>query len=417
MIQKPKNLISDLWPLTSGRRLFAAALFAFSLIWLWSSGYKDAVTWGGFAFVLVRRFRSREKLNFGGLGRPLLAYLAVCAVSAWFSIDALFSWRAYWKLLELAAGFVALANLLRPGRRADLATTAVAVALLLAATEDCLRLAVDRHFGVRFETDGRLDGSRYGFPTIAAAVHAAGFVLCAALLLRARFFAPRLACAGGIALIGVLLLNFQTRSVFLGIGAGLLVLLASASRERHRALAAIGLSAAVLAAALLGSPAFRHKIFSGTFSDRIGIWHDAATVIRMQPQIGEYFGMGYGHGIFLKVHEAATRRHRAAHMAYNHVHNMVLETLVETGWPGLAAWLALLGTAARRFVRALRRAGDERRWTLAALAAALVTLIVYGQFSAFFALAPIFLFWNLLGILAAASAPQENFQPLEKPAA
>jgi len=373
------------------QRMVAAAAFAFSLIWLWSSGYKDAVTWGGFAFVLFDAFRRGTKISCGGLGWPVLLYLAVCAISCWTSIDARHSWRAYWKLLELVAGFVALATLLKPGRRPDIATQAVALAMIVVAVADSVRLLADSTYGANFLTDGRWSGSRYGFPTIAAAVQAAGFVLCAAALLRARQWWHRLAGLAGIVLIGRLLIGFQTRSVLLGIAAGMLVLLVAASRNRRPAVVMLGICSAVLTIALIASPSFRHRIVAGGFSDRLGIWKDAVQVVKFQPQAGKYFGIGYGHGIFLKMQKNIPKGYRSAKYVYNHTHNMVLETLVETGWPGFIAWFLLLGTAAWRFLRALLTAGDRRRWTLATLAAALTTLLVYGQFSAFFALAPIFL--------------------------
>ena len=59
---------------------------------------------------------------------------------------------------------------------------------------------------------------------------------------------------------------------------------------------------------------------------------------------------------------------------------------------------------ALKIVRTLRRSEGERRAALAALASALAVLAVYGQFSAFFALAPIYLFWNLLGAALAGTA-------------
>ena len=357
------------------------------------------------------------KIYLGGLGWPLLAYLCACALSLWHSLDFHFSLRAYWKLLELVAGFIALANLLRRGQRAEIAARAVAYAMLLAVFADAMKLLVDHHFAAYYLTDGRWNGSHYGFPTIAAAVHAAGFVLATALLLRARSLAARAALAGCLVLYGAMLLDFQTRSVFPGIAAGLLVLLVAAARERRRAMIAIGICGAVLAAALFVSPAFRGKVLSGTMSDRGAIWTDAKNAIRNEQASGHIFGYGYGHGIFKRIYDAMPRHTRYAKKPLDHTHNMMLETLVETGWTGLAAWLALVATAIWRFARAMRNARDEQRRTFAALAAALVTLFVYGQFSAFFALAPIFLFWNLLGILAAAETPPSGFQSLEKGAA
>jgi O-antigen ligase len=89
---------------------------------------------------------------------------------------------------------------------------------------------------------------------------------------------------------------------------------------------------------------------------------------------------------------------------------MLLEATIETGWPGIAAWLFLLGTAAWKIVATLRRSEGERRAAVAALAAAVAVLVVYGQFSAFFALAPIYLFWNLLGAALSATGGRTTME-------
>lgn len=376
-----------------------ATLASFFLLWEWSSGVKDVVTFGGFAFVLVQVARRKMCWDLGGFGWPLLAWLAACALSCVFSIDARFSWRSYWKLLELAAGLVALIHLLRAGRRLEIATDAITGGFALAALCDLARLVAHHVHGIEFQTDGRWGGSHYGFPTIAAAVHATGFVLSVGALVRCRSLALRGGFALALAVQGYLLLSLQTRSVFVGLAAGFVVLALGATRERKRVLIALATGVVVMGAALVGSPAFRAKIVSGTFSDRMGIWKDAVTCIRLQPATG----LGYGHGIFYKVHRRVPRSIREAEGRYNHAHNMLLEATIETGWPGISAWLLLLGTAAWRIGATLRRSDGERRAAVAALAAALTVLVVYGQFSAFFALAPIYLFWNLLGVAVSAS--------------
>lgn len=383
-----------------------AALVAFLLIWLWSKGVKDAATWGGFAVVLYQCIRHRKLPNCGGLGIPVLAWLAICAVSSWLSIDPRHSWRNYWKLLELVAGFVALSHLLRPGRRVDAATEAVGWGMLLVALCDAVRLGLDHLRGTHFQTDGRWDGSHYGFPTIAAAVLALCLVFGVALFLHARRARPLIVLV--VALTGTMLLELQTRSVLLSLGAALVLLLAVTSANRRRAFASIAIAGAVLVAAVLASPGLRGKILSGTFSDRAGIWKDATVAANLRPA----YGLGYGHGIFMIVHKKAGSDLRTARGVYNHAHNMMLEAALETGWTGAAIWLGLLGTAAWKTFLALRTVVDaRRRWTLATLAAAMLALVIYGQFSAFFALAPIYLFWNLLGMLSAAWAKPTEHAP------
>lgn len=387
-----------------------AVAFSFSLIWLWSSGYKDAVTWGAFLFAIGDAIRRRERISFGGLGLPILAYLVCCAISSARSIHPVpnWSWRHYYKLIELVAGFIAIVNLLRRGRRAETAARAVAFAFVFVWLADGTRLLVNLLMHTDFMTDGRWNGSRFNFPTIAAAVHAAGFVFVVALLLLVRGAKQRVALAAGLALCCAILMSLQTRSVILGIAAGLVVLLASLSEERKRAFAIIGIAGAIFAAVMFGSPAVRTRILSGGFSDRLAIWHDVMLAIKDEPRMGCKTGYGYGHGILKPVYKRVINRKRmTAKTVLDHAHNMELELLLQTGWPGLVAWLALLATAAWRTLRAVLRETDAtRRWAIAAVAAALASLVVYGQFSAFFALAPIFLFWNLLGLLAALTAPR-----------
>ncbi len=382
------------------------------MIWLWSSGVKDAVTWGAFLFVIVNVIVRRERISLGGLGLPILVYLICCAISSARSIHPVpgWSWRQYYKLIELVAGFIALANLLRRGRRAETAVVAVATAFLLVWLTDGARLLFHSLTHTQFMTDGRWNGSRFNFPTIAAAVHAAGFVFVVALLLRVRAAKYRIALIAGLVLCCAILMSLQTRSVILGIASGLVVLVASLAEERKRAFAIIGISGAIFAAVMFGSPSVRTRILSGGFSDRLAIWHDVMIAIKEQPRMGCTTGYGYGHGILKPVYKRVINRKRmTAGTVLDHAHNMMLEVMLQTGWPGLIAWLALLVTAAWRTLRAVLRETDaSRRWAIAAVSGALVMLVVYGQFSAFFALAPIFLFWNLLGLLAALTAPRTD---------
>lgn len=84
-----------------------------------------------------------------------------------------------------------------------------------------------------------------------------------------------------------------------------------------------------------------------------------------------------------------------------HAHNIFLQVGVDSGLPGLCAYLALIGTALGLALGCARR-WPERRAAANALGASLITLHLYGILDA---LAPgsktSLLFWMLLGLIAA----------------
>lgn len=398
--------------MTAARPRFVAAALAFALsfvlLWLWSSGIKDALVWGAFAYTLYDAARHRRKFWPAGLGLPLLAYLAACAVAAIFSMEsARTSWHDAVRLLALIAGFLSLFHLLRPGRRSAFCITWVAAAFAMSALLDAGLLLINKLAHAGFLPDGRWIGSHFGFPTIAACVHAVGFVLCGAVLVRGGSLPARLLALAALPVFIVLLMHLQTRSVLLGIGAGLGVFTLATAMRNPRAWILAALCALALAGATAASPTFRARLSGGSLSDRNRIWPAAYHLIRMRP----WTGFGYGHGIFWPAQQLLPRTEKLAlrPYRYDHAHNMLLESAVEGGLPMLITWIWLLCAAILRFVRAVRRTTDgQTRWALSAVGGSLAMLVVYGQFSTFFALAPIFLFWCLLGLTMALCEPDQT---------
>jgi len=85
-----------------------------------------------------------------------------------------------------------------------------------------------------------------------------------------------------------------------------------------------------------------------------------------------------------------------------HAHNIFLQTALDLGLPGLVAYLALLGLAGVAGWRVARRS-KETRWLGLGMLAGLVGLHVYGLTDALaLGSRPHFLFWWMLGLLAAA---------------
>ena len=276
-----------------------ATLFALSLIGWWSSGYKNAVVWIAFFYVVFRCVREKRRPWTAGLGWPILAWLGACLLASIFSNDSRHSYRNLVKLLELAAGFVAVADLLRGPRRTFRAAAAVAAAFGLLWAVDAGLLLADVWSGRHLNpNDGRWLGSLFGYPTIAAGTYAPILALCVVLFGFTRDRWARAALALAVGLCGLLLAFLQARSVLVGLAAGLgLIVLAALPGWRSRALVAAG-AILIGAGALAASASLRDKLLHGSTSDRSLLWKDAVHLGRKHP----WLGWGYGHGIFEKVH-------------------------------------------------------------------------------------------------------------------
>lgn len=86
-----------------------------------------------------------------------------------------------------------------------------------------------------------------------------------------------------------------------------------------------------------------------------------------------------------------------------HAHNILLQVALDVGLPGLVAYLALLGLAGMLGWQVVRRR-TEARWLGMGLLAGLVSLHAYGLTDALaLGSRPNFLFWWMLGLLAAAA--------------
>lgn len=135
-------------------------------------------------------------------------------------------------------------------------------------------------------------------------------------------------------------------------------------RRRFRPLLVL----ALLAGLALALPQTRARLelirteFSTKKGGRWTLWTRVAPVlIRDHPM---------GMGVAAATNEDFRRVHRRVEPKLNHLHNNPLQVLLETGWIGLAAWLAWMVAVFRLMIRNLRRtAGDAP-----ALAAALALL-------------------------------------------
>ncbi|GAB4234859.1 MAG: hypothetical protein Kow00109_07980 [Acidobacteriota bacterium] len=214
----------------------------------------------------------------------------------------------------------------------------------------------------------RVDGFMSHWMTFSGQMMMVALLFAASLLARGRFWrdvgVPSfLLPIGWVVTTAALVVTF-TRSAWLGLAAGTLVLLAL---ERRRWVLP-GL--AFLAAGFLLLPGtFHERLLSGldlkdtTTQGRLELWETGAELIRLEP----WFGVGPR---LVQEKAVELRGARFPRELYQHLHNNVLQVAAETGLLTLAAWLALWGAVAWHLWRLRRNRGD------AAIAASLALAVL-----------------------------------------
>ncbi len=181
----------------------------------------------------------------------------------------------------------------------------------------------------------------------------------------------------GVAAAGALAIALTlTRSAYLGLAIGFLVVLLAA-RPRLALAAPFGIALF----AVLMPLAVRDRLMSATnpkdvtMNDRVAMWKAGATMIRERP----LFGVGPGR---VKTLYPVYRVSGWVEPRPGHLHNNVVMIAAETGLPSLLAFLWFVGAffaAALRQVRASARGAPLRGVTLGAIGA-MASVFVAGMF-------------------------------------
>lgn len=208
-----------------------------------------------------------------------------------------------------------------------------------------------------------------------------GFLILAALCLFPGSNLRQRALAGaGATLIGLAIFLNQTRSIWLALVAGMVLLVAL---WRPRFLLAIPV---LLAGAYLAAPAPLQERIESIFdphgeqdsnSHRVVCFRTGWEMIKANPVFG--LGPEGPKRDFLKYVPADIPQ-PLPEGYYAHLHNVFLQYAAERGIPGLALLLLFLGFLTRQWLRAWRTAPDAARWILAVAFCVTLGTLVSGVF-------------------------------------
>jgi len=190
-----------------------------------------------------------------------------------------------------------------------------------------------------------------------------GMILGAGLLMTPKGEISLKLFGGYILLVGLPALYLtQSRSGFLGLIVGLLVLVLGKAFRRGPVITAL---ATLLAGAATSGLVYLLWVFSPMFKLRMGraatdvritgLWPDTWRMIQ-----GEGF-WGVGPGIFRHRFESYRESFSQAALYLEHAHNEYLHVLADYGWPGLLIVVAGMLSVCILLLRAARRCGDDTR--------------------------------------------------------
>lgn len=322
------------------------------------------------------------------VGKLFFVYLAVAAAATAVStVPALSFWgdqgRADGLLVWLFAGaFFLLIRSFLPGERERVRALAVTVsaALIVAA------LAILQFFVPVFRTIMGAPGERVS-GTLGNPIFLAGYLLPNLFFglffaLRARSAVVRGAWVLATILIAVGLILTQSKGGTLGLVVGILALLVLAgvsARTRQQKLLAAG-AIIILLYGVVGvafkfpgsqllPPSVRALNIDGanTLETRLINWQIAFEGFKDRPFLGN--GPETYREVFVRHYRPALAQYSFAETVSDKPHNLFMEVLVETGFLGILAFLAVLGAAAVFLLQELRRRPLYAGFLFAALVA------------------------------------------------
>jgi putative inorganic carbon (HCO3(-)) transporter len=307
--------------------------------------------------------------RLGPEARWLLVLLAVYVVLLFASIALSYEPRAslqalrnLFTLLGLPLGLL----LVRDARQARRIVDGVIITAVVIAAVGLSQYVAGQH-GLQ----DRIRGPLSHYMTFAGVLMVADVLLIAKLLYRRASVRMRWAQVGGLVVINVALVASYTRSAWIGLTVGALILMLLSARRPQLLLVPV-----VLAAAILLPAPVRHRLGSivdlhdPSNYDRICMARAGLLMVAERP----FFGIGPE----LVDHRYPIYRHPTAPRYWvPHLHNSFLQIAAERGLTGLLSYLALMAASLAAAWRRYRAEGRHRGARADLLLSAFVGLIAF----------------------------------------
>ncbi len=356
------------------------------------------------------------------------AWFVALSVSAIFAVDPL---RAWWgsqermgglfTLLHFLAWFMMAAGALKSWENwRRLLVFEAAVCAAVAGTAAAQMIWPWLLAG----TGGRA-GGLLGNPIYLAAYLVCNLFLLAALFMKTRSTAARVAYAALALLDAAAFIGAQSRGPLVGLGAGVVVFVlwySSFTKNRKARSVVLGLAAALFLAygllflfhgteAVQGSPFRRLVDTSFGAETRLTAWRTAWNGYRERPIFG--WGLDNYHILFNLHYEPISLRHGLQETWFDRSHNVILDAVSMTGTLGLLAFLGIFAALVWSVGRACRRKDIAPSFSafLVALPAAYLVQNLFAFDS------PSGLLAGFLSYALAASAARPGFTVADAPAA
>jgi O-antigen ligase len=211
------------------------------------------------------------------------------------------------------------------------------------------------------------------------------------------------------ALIALLLASAyatQNRTIWLGFGAELLLMISLVYAAQDRAQQKSGLRSLLVVLAVVGGAigatatvhherTAAHSALTLESDPRIALWADVMEYIEARPVTGYGFGRG--------VLRAELRQETGDGMLW-HAHNIFLDVAVQLGIPGLVLFLLLLAATFREAWRLWRTRDDLQVACGIALAAIVVGMLARNMTDVLFIRQNALVYWGLAGTLLGLAA-------------
>ncbi len=342
--------------------------------------------------------KSRGRMDAAGFG--VVVWVAAGLWATGFAIEPASSWKGLWDMTR-AAGMFFLAA--RHGRSPSRREATVRHVLLAAAAGSAIGLFHATHALGGHE--GRIERLALQIPSVghynqSGTWLAMAWMFALAGALHGRLVKPPALLAVSCLLVGLGLVATTSRTA---IAVALIITLGTLWFARPRFWLRAGLLTlipCVLLVMMASRPLRERFLFRGSFHNRTAIWSASIEAFRERPWTG--VGLNNFKNVMLETDDPM----RFA--TVDHAHNLYVNSLVQGGWPGLAALVVMLGSGLGTIVRLRKNREPSVRLVVRAALGVWLVAVLNGCSNTSLHHELSMLFFVAIGLAASAAPPRSK---------